>query len=161
MTIPGYNGPGQNVASGSAIPGALAQFMIVASAALPAKTTVWFGEELPTYTSPLTLQISEITGDQVPAEIGPNYRREETFTLVCSLSTYQGGPPDFPTILNNLMAQFIILSRAVANNPNLNQAVRFAQVGNFIITPASDMNGQSAVTLDFSVRCEARVTSIE
>jgi hypothetical protein len=160
MTIPGYNGPGAVVASGSAIPGALAELMVVATGALPAYTTVWFGEELPTYTSPLTLQITEITGDQVPAEIGPQYRREETFNLVCSLSTYQGGPPDFPAILNTLMTQFIILSRAVANNPSLNGAIRFAQVGNFIITPASDPNGQSAVTLDFSVRCEARVTSL-
>lgn len=146
--------------SGSAIPGALAQFMVVASAALPAGTTVWFGEELPTYTTPLTLQITEITGDQAPAEIGPQYRREETFSLTCSMFAYQGGPPDFPGILSTLMTQFVVLSRAVANNPTLNSAVRFAQVGNFIITPASDPNGQSAVTLDFAVRCEARVTSL-
>lgn len=149
-----------NLPSSSAIPGALTQFMALAAAALPAGSTVWFGEELPTYTAPITLQVTEITGDQVPAEIGPQYRREESFSLICSLSYYQGGAPDFPGILGTVMANFLLVSQAVGNNPSLNSAVRYAQVGNFVITPATDPNGLSALTLDFAVRCEARVTSL-
>lgn len=146
--------------SSSAIPAALVQFLAIAAAALPANTTVWFGEELPTYNTPTTLQVTEITGDQTPAEVGPQYRREETFRLVCSLSSFQGGTPDFPGLLASVMQSFALVSKAVGNNPKLNDTVRFAQVGNFIVSPVTDANGKSAVTLDFSVRCEARVTSL-
>jgi hypothetical protein len=149
-----------NLPSSSAIPGALVQVIAVASDALPVGSTVWFGEELPTYSAPVTLQVTEITGDQNPAEIGPQYRREETFSLVCSLSCYQGGAPDFPGLLGTVMTNFALVSKAIGNNPSLNGAVRYAQVGNFIVTPVTDSNGLSALTLDFSVRCEARVTSL-
>lgn len=146
--------------SSSAIPGALAQFMVIVKAALPAGSTVWFGKELSTYTAPVTLQITEITGDQNWGEIGPQYRREETFSLVCSLFCYQGGEPDFPSVLSNVMTNFALVSKAVANNAKLNGTVRVAQVGNFLVTPTTDANGLSAVTLDFSVRCEARINSL-
>jgi hypothetical protein len=146
--------------SGTAIPGALAALISIATAALPAGTTIWFGADLPAYSAPLTLQITEISGDQAPAELGNNYRREETFALVCSLISYQGGVPDFGSMLTGLMTNFVLLSQAIANNPTLNGAVRFAQVGNFLVSPETDANGQSAVTLDFHVRCEQRVTSL-
>lgn len=153
---------------GSAIPGALAAFMALATATLPSGSTVWFGEELPTYSAPVTLQITEIQGDQNPAEMGGRYRREETFSLICLLSMYQGGAQDFPTIFGNVMAQFNALALAVGNNPSLIaytaepgvQPVRYAQVGSFIVTPNSDQNGQSAVTLSFALRCAQRVESL-
>lgn len=146
--------------SSSAIPGAVAQFMSIAGAALPSGTTVWFGAELPTYTTPLTLQITEVTGDQKPAEIGPGYRREETFSLACSLSAYAGGTPNFPALLTQVMDGFALLSSAVGNNPTLNQAVRFAEVGNFVIEADTDSNGLSALTLTFALRCQQRVLSL-
>ena len=149
-----------NLPSSSAIPGALVQFLSIAQTALTDAATVWFGEELPTYEKPVTLQVTEITGDQTPAEIGKLYRREETFNLVCSISCYQGGEPDFPGLLAQVMDQFALISKAVGNQPSLNGSVRYAQVGNFMINPATDANGLSALTLDFSVRCEARVNSL-
>lgn len=144
----------------SSIPNAITQFLTMATTALPAGTTVWFGEELPAYSAPLTLQITEVTGDQQPATIGLSYLREESFQLVCLLTWYQGGPQDFVTCLGNVMTNFALLSEAVGDNPTLNNAVRFAQVGNFIITPATDQNGQTAVTLSFALRCEQRVVSL-
>jgi hypothetical protein len=144
----------------SAIPGALAQFMIIAAAAFPAGTTIWFGEELATYATPLTLQITEIVGDQKPASIGQLYTREENFSLICTLSFYQGGPPAFTSLLPTLMTDFALLTAAVGNNPSLNGAVRYAQVGNFAIKAVSDSNGLGAVTIDFQVRCEQRVLSL-
>jgi hypothetical protein len=151
---------------GTAIPGTLAAFMSLATATLPAGSTVWFGSELSTYSAPITLQITEITGDQIPAEIGPRYRREESFALVCLLTCYQGGPADFPTVLGNVMANFSLLALAVGNNPSLTasgaavQVVRFCQVGKFIISPKTDGNGQSAVTLSFALSCAQRVESL-
>jgi hypothetical protein len=58
------------------------------------------------------------------------------------------------------MDNFALVSRAVGNNPKLNGAVRLAQVGNFLVSPSTDAAGLSAMTLDFSVRCEQRVTSL-
>lgn len=147
--------------SGSAIPGALVQAMAIASATFPANTTVYYGEELPTYSAPLTFQITEITGDQQFAELGPGYRREEVFSLVCTLSFFQGGViPDFAVQLESLMDNFVLLSRAIANNPTLNGAVRLSEVGNFHISSATDQQGQGASTIDFSIRCQQRVTSL-
>jgi hypothetical protein len=152
----------------SAIPGALAGLLYVATNAFPAGTTVWFGSELPAYSAPLTFWVSEITGDQVPAAIGPDYKREETFSLICTMIYYDGGNPDFVALLNSLMASFNLLTAAIGNNPWLsttgandaNAAVRFAEVGNFRIEPSTDPGGMSAVTLDFNVRCSQRVNSL-
>jgi hypothetical protein len=154
--------------SSSAIPGALAGLLSVATAAFPVGTTVWFGAELPAYSSPLTFWVSEITGDQAPAEIGPNYKREETFSFVCTLLVYDGGNPDFVGLLTSVMASFRLLSAAIGNNPwlsttganDVNAAVRFSEVGNFRIEPSVDAGGMSAVSLDFNVRCSQRVNSL-
>lgn len=134
--------------------------MSIATDVLPANTTVWFGNNLPTYTAPLTLQITEITGDQEPAEIGQRYRREETYSLICTLTVYQGGVPDFSAQLTSLMGSFALLSAAIGNNPDLSGTVRYAQVGNFDINCDTDQNGQGVTQLDFAVRCSQRVESL-
>lgn len=163
-----------NLPSTSAIPGALANLLAIATAVLPAETTVWFGAELPAFSAALTFQITEITGDQQPAELGNNYRREENFAFVCSLTSYTGGAQDyantapagqgFVVLLQAVMADFALLAQAIANNPRLTfngtDAVRIAEVGNFHLHPETDDNGQSFVTLDFAVRCAQRVTSL-
>lgn len=154
---------------GSAIPGTLTAFMNLAAAILPAGSTVWFGEELGVYSAPVTLQITEIQGDQLPAEIGARFRREETFQLVCLLSIYQGGPQDiFAALLGEVMTQFNAIALAVGNDPTLSayapdptvQTARFCQVGNFIVSPSTDDNGFSMVTLSFALRCAQRVESL-
>jgi len=149
-----------NLPSGSAIPSALIQTLAIATAALPADTTVYYGENLPKYTAPLTFMITEITGDQKVAELGPAFRREESFAFVCTLVYYYGGVPDFGAQLTSLMTNFVAFSQAIANNPTLNSTVRFAEVGNFHITSATDGTGQGGSTLDFSIRCQQRVTSL-
>lgn len=158
----------------SAIPGALANFLTVASTALPSGTTVYYGSAIP-YTTPYTLQVTEIAGNQEPATIGPYFRREETFALVCTLSYYQGGTGDpqgsngFVTCLSNVMSYFSTIALAVASNPTLDctelstglgPAVRYAECGNFQLTPETDANGMVCVTLDFQVRCSQRVRSL-
>jgi hypothetical protein len=159
---------------GSAIPGALANFLTIAAAALPEETSVYYGSAIP-YTAPYTLQITEISGNQEPATIGPWFRREETFALICSLSYYQGGTGDpqgsngFELCLANVMTYFSTLALAVSQNPQLDctdlssglgPAVRFAEVGNFHLEPETDANGMVAVTLDFQVRCSQRIRTL-
>lgn len=153
--------------TGSAIPGTLAAFMSLAETALPEGSTVYFGSELGAYSTPHTLQITEISGDQEPAEIGGRYRRDETFQLVCLLTYYNGGIANFPAALDTVMADFQSLAVAVSANPSLTgaldpdgstvQVARYCEVGNFIITPQTDAKGLSAVTLSFALRCVQRV----
>jgi len=151
-----------NLPSGSAIPTALAALLSIATAALPANTTIWYGAELPNYTAPLTFTITEITGDQTVAELGTQYRREEKFAFVCSLITYEGGRPDFDfsVQLSELMTNFNLIALAIGNNPDLNKTVRYAEVGNFSITAQTDGQGLAATILDFQVRCQQRVLSL-
>lgn len=147
----------------SAIPGALNEVLSIATAEFPANTTVWYGKELPAYSAPLTFQVTEITGDQNWAELGPLYRREETFALVCSLTRYDGGavtPDTFPAQLDEVMSAFVTFAKAIANNPDLSGNVRVAEVGNFQIMSDVDANGFGYSTLDFSIRCQQRVNSL-
>lgn len=152
---------------GTAIPGAVAAVMNVAQTNLPANATVYFGSELPSYSNPWTFQITEVSGDQAYDSIGPRYRREETFNLICLL-TYYDGSNNFPGLLATVMQQFTIIATAIGANPSLTdytvpgvtQVVRVAEVGNFIVTPATDANGRCACTLSFNVRCAQRVESI-
>lgn len=144
----------------SSIPGAVSNLLTIATSALPADTTVWYGAALPAYSAPLTFQITEINGDQSPAEIGLQYRREETFAVVCNLTAYVGGSPDFNSMLTSLMDNFALLSTAIGDNPTLNGAVRYAQVGNFIISADTDTQGQAVQQLDFQVRCQQRIISL-
>lgn len=148
-----------NLPSQSAIPGALVQLMKVATAAFPPGTTVYYGEDLPAYTAPLTMQISEIVGDQSWAELG-NFRREEKWSFTCELITYTGGVPDWVAQLVSTFADFALLSLAIGTNPTLNGSVRVAEVGNFVTSSDTDANAQGATHLSFSVRCEQRVTSL-
>lgn len=144
----------------SAIPGATTALLALATSALPEGTTIWFGETPPAYQSAVSLQIVRVTGDQQPAELGPEYRREEAFSFYCNVVAYAGGPPDFPARMAEAFGAFTPLSEAIANNWTLNGSVRYAEVGNFDIMPETDGNGQSAVVLAFDVRCSQRVTSL-
>ena len=74
----------------SSVPGAVGALITILTAALPGDATVWFGKALPVYTAPLTLQILKVSGDQEPAELGPSYRREETFSIHCELTSFAG-----------------------------------------------------------------------
>jgi hypothetical protein len=63
---------------GSSVPAAVANLLEIATSVLPSNSLVWMGELVPKFTAPITLQITGVTGEQAPAELGPNYRREET-----------------------------------------------------------------------------------
>lgn len=130
-------------------------------------TQVVFGE-LSEYVAPVTIQIMEVTGNAEVAEIGVNFRREETYSIVCEIITFAGDQnylqrfSDAMTIYNDVVI-------AVANNPWLSTsglndstaAVRFAEVGDFSIVPHATPIGQSVCSLQFHVRCSARVDSLD
>lgn len=155
----------------SSVGPAVFNFYTALNAAVPATLSggavqLAFGE-LPEYVAPVTLQILEVTGDQEPAEMGVNFRREETFSIVCELVTWAGDQnyqqrfTDALTIWNTILVM-------VGNNPWLSTsglndataAVRYAEVGDFSFIPHADNMGQSRCSLQFHVRCSQRINSL-
>ena len=144
----------------SSIPAAVANLQTLLVAAFPAPTTqVWFGKTLSTYVAPLTVQWLGITGDQQPAELGPNYRREETYSIEMEIVSF-AGDQDYVARTNETMTAFNTLSVVVANNYTLSNAVRFAEVGTFDLTPEAGDQGQSMARLAFAVHCSQRINSL-
>lgn len=131
------------------------------------ETQVVFGD-LSQYVAPVTLQIMEVVGNADPAELGPNFRREETYSIVCEIVTF-AGDQDYLTRFNDAMTVYNAICVAVGNNPWLSTsglndataAVRFAEVGDFSIAPHATPIGQSVCSLQFHVRCSQRVDSLD
>jgi hypothetical protein len=111
------------------------------------------------FTAAITLQVLAIVGDQTPAELGPNYRREETYSIMCELTAY-AGDEDYTARLSEAMTAFGLVEVAVANDADLGGNVRFAECGNFTFTPDSNAPGKCIGQLAFDVRCSARVNSL-
>lgn len=145
---------------GSSVPDALTALISIATAALPTGTQVWFGKPLPTYEAPITLQICGVRpGEQSVAVLGPDYTREEVYSIECLLTSF-AGDPDYIDRAKEVFDQFHLLSIAVANNPTLNGAVRFAEMKTFEYVPDADSHGMTLGALTFTVECQARITSL-
>jgi hypothetical protein len=157
----------------SSIGPAVANFITVATAAVPSSLTdegatqVVFGE-VTQYVAPVTLQIMEVTGNAEVAEMGSNFRREETYSIVCEITTF-AGDQDYIQRFDDAMTILNAVTVAVANNPWLSTsglndhtaAVRFAEIGDFSIIPQPGPQGQSTCSLQFHVRCSQRVDSLD
>lgn len=109
--------------------------------------------------APITLQILSVEGDQVPAELGPTYKREETYSIMCDLVSFAGDQL-YVNRLSEVMTSFALITVAIANNPTLNSAVRFAEVGDFVFTAHADNKGMSLGSLTFAIRCSQRISSL-
>lgn len=156
----------------SSIGPAVNNFLALAKAAIPTTvasegaTQVVFGE-LSKYVAPVTIQIIEVTGNADVAELGVNYRREETYSIVCDIVTF-AGDQEYLQRFNDALLIYNKLVTAVANNPWLSSsgvsdstnAVRYAEIGDYSIIPHATAIGQSVCSLQFHVRCSQRVDSL-
>lgn len=151
---------------------AVNNFIGIATAAIPTAlsegaTQVVFGE-LSEYIAPVTLQITEVTGNAEVAELGPNFRREETYSIVCEITIF-AGDQNYIQRFNDAIAVYNTLVVAVARNPWLSTsglndstaAVRYAEIGDYSMVPHSGPNGQSVCSIEFHVRCSQRVDSLD
>lgn len=144
----------------TAQPDAIQAFLAIATAALPTTTQVWLGKALPKYVAPVTLQVNgTINGRQRPAELGPTYRREEEFDILCKLTTW-AGDSDFAQRILDAFASFRLVMVAVANNPTMNDTVRYAAAVELNCTPDADAQGFSLAELDFTVNCQVRINTL-
>lgn len=156
----------------SSIGPAVSNAISIITAAIPQKisegaTQVVFGD-IPKYVAPVTLQIIEVTGDQQPGEMGPSYRREETYSIVCEIVVW-AGDQDYVQRFDDCMLIFNKVAIAIGNNPWLSTsgindstaAVRYAEVGNMSIIPHATPEGKSLCSLQFHIRCSQRVDSLD
>lgn len=154
---------------GSAVPYAVNNFMVLMAAVLPQGSTVELAQPVPKYTSPLTLRITGVSGDQEWKELGPSFRREEQFNILCELSKWEGDQ-DFLARMNEVYAAFETVTVAIGNDPQLTGtpdavfdqqgSVRLAEVRNLLYVPAADAPGMSLGKLTFDVYCQQRITTL-
>ncbi len=157
-------------ASVTAIPGTIHYVYNLFGATYPmdannVPTLVWFGSELAVFSAPTTIEINCVDpADQEPAEMGPNYRREELFSLKCKITVYSGeganGATDFLARMDDCFTVWKALAIAVANDPTLGDNVRYAEFGEMEYMPGTDASGRATGCLTWSVRCSQRVTSL-
>lgn len=135
---------------------------------LPAGSQVFVQKYMPRFIAPLTLQIMEVHGKQEPAEMSPGYRREEMYDIHCCLS-YAEGDNNYTNAFNQAFAAFKTIETTIGNNPWLsvaaqpgpgNGAVRFAQIEAEDYVPNADIKGLVVGEIEFTVNCQARITSL-
>ena len=145
----------------SSIPGTMTYFLQLMRTTLPTSppTTIHFGKELSVYQAPLTFQCIGWHGNQVPAELGPSFRREEHFSIMCILSSL-GGDQNWETRQTEVMNAFQLITVAIANDGTLGGNVRYAEPGNFMFTPEPTKQGRSLGSLAFDIRCSQRIASL-
>lgn len=143
------------------------------------KYQVWFGSVMPKAPQNIMLAVTSVAGgDQKPAEMGINYKREEEYVLECELTSHSGDA-DFLSRMNEVFSAWRLITTAVANDPSLtgvpntsqnsfpsstggvgHSAVRFAQIKNMNFVGKPNTNGQSVGVIMFDIHCEARIESL-
>lgn len=130
----------------------------------------WFGATLSAWFAPTTIEVNGVNpANQEPATLGPDFQREETFSIECKISMFPGFSPttaNYFTTMQNVWNAWIALEIAVANNPTLSTSalpggtVRYAEFGEMAYEPSTDGKGMCMGVLTWVVRCSARNYSL-
>lgn len=157
----------------SSVPKVIPAFKALAASALPSGSQIVFATVLPrwqakpgdvaTIGSGATLQITGIHFTQdAPGELGPLYRHEEHYSILCSLCAW-AGDWDFDSRLQDAYTLYSDLSIAISSNPTLGLTTpkpRLAWPRQLDVSPGPDAFGRSGVTITFEVQVQARVESL-
>lgn len=157
----------------SSVPLVLPAFKALAVSALPAGSQVVQSTVLPAYQpgpgevvgelAGITLQIlgAHFTLDSY-AELGPNFKHEEHYSIPCELTAW-AGDPNYDQRTQDAYQAYNALMIAVANNPTLglpDPKPRIAWTRQLDFTPSPDAFGRPAGIIRFEVQVQARVTSL-
>lgn len=150
----------------SVISSTVRYFVTLCQSVLPDDSFVFFGKRMSVFTAPLTLQVNGWTGEQAPAELSPQARREEIFTINSALTYLAGGSGDdldfVLSVEDTVMANWALITTAVGNDYRLGNNVRWAQVGKYDYVPDRDASsGMQIGTLDFGIDCQQRIDSLD
>lgn len=145
----------------SSVPQAVPAFVAICQAALPAGFQVKEGSIFGPYIAPGALLITGLHFTQdAYAELGPTYRHEEHYNIMCALCTTQGNDNQ-GSVLATLYGFYSDISVAVANNPNLSNTVRLGWCRQLDYSMGYDASkGWTIGTLTFEVEVQARVNSL-
>lgn len=144
----------------TSIPLAVPAFIAIATAALPANFQVRFDTQFDTRIDPKALLVTGVrVTEDAAGELGPNYRHEEHYDIVCQLCSTAGND-DEATRMAEVYALYDLISVAIANAPTLNDTVRTAWTRQLGYSPTHDPKGFSVGCLDFEVSVTNRATSL-
>ncbi len=153
----------------TSIPGAVNDLINKFSTAYPYDQNnipvyVWFGTELGAYSAPVTIEINGIEPVlREWAELGPNYRIEEDYSIRCKITVFMGSGTAVSDFLNSMSAVFAVwnaLEMAVANDPTLSGSVRLSWFDEVNYEPTTDGSGRAMGTITWVVRCQARISTL-
>jgi hypothetical protein len=157
----------------SSVPAAVDNLVTILKSVLPAGYSVEYaptpvdGQSASFYLPPKSCWVNTVSGDQEPAELGINYRREEIYYIQCELTSFQGDQI-FTDTMRECFDAFACVEHAITVNPWLSTtglndntaAVRYAEVGNIRFDPQLTARGQCNGSLQFHVRCSQRIDSM-
>lgn len=154
----------------SSVPLSVPAFISVIQGALPSTAIVQLSTVPPTFAAPQLVLVEGIRfSEDEYAELGPTYRHEERYNLMCCLYNQGGLYEDEPDMSALMVATYTLyndISVAVANNPTLGLSLsggssfRLGWCRQIAYTPAIDARGMSFGKLDFEVECQARMVSL-
>jgi hypothetical protein len=156
----------------SSVPSVIPAFISLIQGALPANAQVALGTTftIPAAEATTAVLVSAVrfTQDEY-AELGPTYRHEEHYDIICCLYNTGGMYQDEPGLSALMVATYALyndISVAVATNPTLGltlgggSSFRLGWCRQLEYDPAFDITGRSFGKLDFEVECQARMVSL-
>jgi hypothetical protein len=135
-------------------------FQTAVAAVLPDDAYVWYGAKMSIFEAPITLEILGWHGQQVPAELSPQARREEEFELVCCITSF-AGDQDFDARETEAVTQWNAVSVMIGNDYTLGGNVRWAQMATYNFEGIPNADGQSIGVMNFTIECQARIDSLD
>jgi hypothetical protein len=159
----------------SSVPLVVPAFKTLAASALPVGTQIVHSTILPIYqpgpgevsgqASGMTLQITGVhfSADEF-AELGPTYRHEEHYSLLCTLIAWVGvAQDDYAQLTQDVYAAYDDLLVAISNDFTLGLTTpipRIAWPRQLDFTTGPDAFGRPAAIITFEIQVQARVPSL-
>jgi hypothetical protein len=156
-------------ASITSIPNAISYLVTLFTTAAPydpnnTPIMIWLGEELGVFSSPTTIEINGVDPvEREWASLGPNYLIEEDYSIKCKLSAFIGEgstTADFLSVMTSTWAIWNTLEIAVANDTTLGENVRVCWFDETVYAPTTDAMGRAMAVISWTIRCQARVTTL-
>lgn len=117
---------------------------------------------LPKDIPPYMFRITEWTGAQEWAELGPLYRREETGEIHCEITAYAGSQSLQASIdrQNDCAALHEAFTLKLYNDMTLGGNLRLAELSDYTLECAPTNIGGTLATLTFSILTQQRITTL-
>lgn len=140
------------------VPGAIAQLVTLASAAVPKGTVVTYGTPRE-YSAPNVIIFTGWQGVESPASLrdAPSFQLEEVYEIEGIVRAYEGDLNQLATMATALALKTVVQS-AIRNDPTLAGNVRAAWWSSEVARTGQTDRGGVATEIEFAIHCEARIS---